>query len=78
MELHDHSLNALFDQLGLPSSSKEIETFIVEHSGQLNGYLPLHKAEFWNASQSLFLKEAKEHDADWAEVVDELDALLRL
>ena len=77
MEMHRHSLEALFEQLGLPSSAKDIETFIQQHSSQLDHSSPLHHAKFWNASQSEFLKEAKKEDADWVEVVDQLDTLLR-
>lgn len=77
MEMHQHTLETLFEQLGLPSSHNDIQRFIEHYSQQLDHASPLHKADFWNHSQSAFLKEAKEEDADWAEVVDQLDNLLR-
>lgn len=77
MEMHRHSLESLFEQLGLPHTSKDIESFIQKHSPQLDHALPIHRASFWNDSQSAFLKEAKKEDADWVEVVDHLDVLLR-
>ncbi|OEF27626.1 DUF2789 domain-containing protein [Vibrio rumoiensis] len=77
MELHNHSLATLFEQLGLASSQQEIESFIHRHSNELNRASELHQADFWNVGQATFLKEAKEDDANWAEVVDQLDALLR-
>jgi len=76
MEMQNHSLSALFDQLGLPSSEQEIIDFITEYGPFLTNE-PLHHACFWNDSQATFLKEAKLEDADWAEIVDQLDAMLR-
>ncbi|NMU76583.1 DUF2789 family protein, partial [Vibrio parahaemolyticus] len=32
---------------------------------------------FWTMSQANFLKQAIEEDADWAELVDQLDVMLR-
>lgn len=77
MELHQHTLTSLFEQLGLPSSPAEIQGFIRRYSQKIDHTLPIHKADFWNPSQAAFLKEAKEDDADWVEVVDQLDNLLR-
>ena len=70
METPIHSINSLFAQLGLPSATAEIDAFIEHHC-------PLHEASFWTASQSTFLAEEIEDDADWAEVIDELNARLR-
>ena len=75
MESPDHSLNALFDQLGLDSSDQAIERFLAAQA-TLPAGVALHEAPCWNAAQASFLKEAIEEDADWAEVVDHLDALL--
>ncbi|SJN25592.1 hypothetical protein FM109_06175 [Vibrio casei] len=77
MEMHRHSLESLFEQLGLPHTAKDIESFIQKNSPLLDQTLPIHRASFWNDSQSAFLKEAKKEDADWVEVVDQLDVLLR-
>lgn len=76
MESHVHSLNSLFDQLGLPSSDSAIETFVNSHK-PIPAEVELHKASFWNPSQATFLKQTIDEDADWAEVVDHLDAMLR-
>ena len=37
----------------------------------------IHNAAFRSASQAYFLKKAKDDDADWAEIVDHLDVMLR-
>jgi hypothetical protein len=76
MESPIHSLASLFDQLGLDSTDRAIETFIDEHR-PLQGNIELHQADFWSASQASFLKQEKDEDADWAEIVDQLDAQLR-
>ena len=76
MITHDHSLASLFEQLGLDSSDQAIQDFI-NRNAPLPGNVELHKAKFWNPSQSSFLQQAKDEDADWAEIVDHLDAMLR-
>ena len=76
MEPLTHSIDSLFDQLGLDSSDEAIEGFINKHSA-LPGNVELHDADFWNSSQSSFLKQVKDEDADWAEIVDQLDVMLR-
>ncbi|KEA61736.1 hypothetical protein ADIMK_4193 [Marinobacterium lacunae] len=76
MDTSAHTLNTLFEQLGLPSSSTEIERFIETHR-LFTQEIPLHQASFWSSSQADFLKDAIYSDSDWAEVVDELNALLR-
>lgn len=76
MEAPFHSLVALFDQLGLDSTDEAIDNFINKNR-PLPAFVELHKAEFWNTSQASFLKQVKEEDADWVEIVDQLDTLLR-
>ena len=76
MESQIHSIEALFDQLGLDSSAAGIDKFINAHK-PLPANVELHKASFWNSSQAGFLKQTIAEDADWAEVVDHLDAMLR-
>ena len=76
MEMQNHPLSSLFEQLGLQSSEQAIEKFIKSHA-PIGGETELHEAKFWNPSQAAFLKEAKDNDADWAEIVDQLDAMLR-
>lgn len=76
MEMQNHPLSALFDQLGLDSSEAGITSFI-KKNGPLKAGSKLHEAEFWNRAQSDFLKQAKDEDADWAEIVDHFDVMLR-
>lgn len=75
MEMLDHSLPALFAQLGLSTEPQAMQQFIKTHqiySDEVN----LPEATFWNTAQSAFLKEALQLDSDWAEVVDELNTRL--
>jgi len=76
MESPTHSLNNLFGQLGLSNSDAAINDFINKHKS-IPGEMPLYKASFWTDSQAAFLHEAIEEDADWAEIVDHLDVMLR-
>ncbi|MDR5906043.1 DUF2789 domain-containing protein [Franzmannia qiaohouensis] len=76
MEPPVHHFSELFEQLGLPADAASIEAFIEQHS-PLPDALPLPDAPFWSRAQADFLHEALEDDADWAEVVDHLDASLR-
>lgn len=71
-----HSRNQLFAQLGLPDDDDSIEAFIRRHA-PLDEHTPLAEAPFWTDAQAAFLREAIAEDADWAEVVDHLDAELR-
>jgi hypothetical protein len=71
-----YTLNDLFAKLGLPNSPAAIETFIETHR-PLPQAEPLAGASFWTAEQAAFLREARQEYSDWAEVVDELNCLLR-
>jgi len=71
-----HNLSELFQQLGLPAGDSDIREFIRRHRGIPTG-TPLVEAGFWNEAQAVFLKEELEEDADWAELIDQLDAMLR-
>lgn len=75
MDTSSHTMGALFAQLGLPSNDAAIEAFIQKN--RLPPEVPLEKAAFWNVGQAQFIREAISQDADWAEVVDHLDAQLR-
>lgn len=70
------TLNALFEQLGLPSSDDEIASFIREHR-PLPMNVSLEEAKWWTPTQASFLREAYKEDSDWAMAVDELNAMLR-
>jgi hypothetical protein len=71
-----HSIHYLFDQLGLDSSDQGINAFVTKH-GSLPANVKLYQANFWTEAQAAFLKQMIDEDADWAEVVDELDTKLR-
>lgn len=70
------TLADLFAQLGLDADDAAQRAFIAAHA-PLPANLPLPDAPFWTPAQATFLREALLEDAEWAEVVDELDALLR-
>jgi len=75
MDTSEHSMQALFAQLGLPNNDTAIDNFI--QNNHLPKEIPLESAAFWSAGQAQFIHEAIAEDADWAEVVDHLDAQLR-
>ncbi len=76
MDTSSHTMQILFQQLGLSSSEIAIENFI--HNNHLgDDSFPLDHAAFWNAGQAQFIREALDQDSDWSEIVDQLDALLR-
>lgn len=70
-----HSFASLFDQLGLPSEEAEIQSFIASHR-PLPGDVKITEAPFWTESQARLLKDLLKEDADWAEVVDQLNLAL--
>lgn len=76
METHFHSMTNLFAQLGLPSGTADIQSFIKIHR-PLADHLKVHEAPFWTPSQAEFLREEVLDDADWAGVIDELNSALR-
>lgn len=76
MEPPIHDLPALFKQLGLANDAASIDAFIRTHAPLPEGR-PLSEAAFWSPSQAAFLREEILEDADWAEVVDQLNLLLR-
>lgn len=75
MESTMHTLNNLFAQLGLASSDAAIESFIKSHN-HLPSSVALSQAPFWTPTQAAFLCEEIMKDADWAEVIDQLNAML--
>lgn len=76
MEPVVHPLSALFTQLGLPGDAASIERFVTTHA-PLPEHIRLSEAPFWTPSQAAFLREELQEDADWAEVVDQLNLMLR-
>jgi len=75
MDTSEHSMQALFAQLGLSNSDTAIDNFI--ENNHLPNEIPIQNAAFWSAGQAQFIREAIEDDADWAEVVDHLNTQLR-
>ena len=71
-----HRFSELFAQLGLPDDAQAIGQFIATHA-PLRTDIDLADAPFWTESQAAFLKEEKLEDADWAELVDQLNLALR-
>lgn len=71
-----HTLEELFEQLGLPSDEASRRAFIEAHA-PLPNEIPLPDAPFWTPAQATFLREELVEDADWAEVIEELNTLLR-
>ena len=76
MDTPFHRFSDLFAQLGLPSEPEAIAAFIAEHRPLEEEYR-LEDAPFWTESQAQLLRETIVEDADWAEVVDHLNAALR-
>ncbi len=76
MDTSAHNISSLFEQLGLAADEEAIRGFVRTHR-PLAAAVSLDQAEFWSAAQAAFLREAIAEDSDWAEVVDELDAMLR-
>ena len=75
MEMPVHSLSELFRQLGLPDDPESIEAFIAQHR-PLPPEIKLWEAPFWTPAQAEFLKRETEEDADWAELIDDLNTRL--
>ena len=71
-----HSFENLFAQLGLASDAPGIRQFVASHS-PLAADISLPDATFWTPAQAAFLREEILQDADWAEVVDQLNLSLR-
>ena len=70
------TLKDLFGQLGLPNNQQEMDTFVEEHKG-LEQKIRIEDAPFWTVSQAYFLRTSLQEDAEWAELIDQLSALLR-
>jgi hypothetical protein len=76
MDANLHTMSNLFAQLGLPATPAAIDEFISCHS-PLGNEIALYRAPFWTDAQRTFLKEEIIEDADWAEVIDQLNCRLR-
>lgn len=76
METPFHRFSELFAQLGLPNDAIGIARFIALHS-PLAGDVALADAPFWTPAQAALLRDGVSQDADWTELVDQLDTALR-
>ena len=70
-----HTMQDLFDQLGLPNSTQPIDDFVRQHRPLPND-MRLADAPFWSDSQAAFLREKIREDGDWALLVDSLNVQL--
>ena len=77
MEPPIHRFSELFAQLGLHSDGPSIQAFIAQHA-PLDASVRLHAAPFWTVANARMLQEMTAADADWAELVDQLDVAMRL
>ena len=75
MDRSVHTMNMLFEQLGLPSDNSSIDQFIRTHI-LFSRDIKLDEATFWTESQAGFLRDCLDSDSDWSEVVDELNIRL--
>lgn len=76
MEKSFHRFSELFAQLGLTTDEAGIKEFLKAHS-PLPADVLLADAPIWTPAQATLLREELLEDADWAEVIDRLNAALR-
>jgi hypothetical protein len=76
MDKFFHRFSELFAQLGLPPDPLSVRQFI-EHHTPLDTTIRLEDAPFWTHAQATLLREKILEDADWSEVVDQLNSALR-
>jgi hypothetical protein len=74
MDTSEHNMRTLFAQLGLDSNEQAMTQFIRQH--KLTADTSIQDAPFWTRSQASFLRESLKEDAEWCEIIDELNALL--
>jgi hypothetical protein len=74
MDTSEHNMRTLFAQLGLECNDQAMAQFIRQH--RLTADTAIQDAPFWTRSQASFLRESLKQDAEWCEVIDELNTLL--
>ncbi len=77
MQMSTPTMHDLFAQLGLPNEEEDLQAFVAKHR-PLPQNMPLADAPFWSPAQAQFLREQLHRDAEWAEVVDQLNMSLHL
>ncbi|MFQ3235836.1 MAG: hypothetical protein ACI9C4_001399 [Paraglaciecola sp.] len=76
MEKYHTTMSDLFEQLGLASSDEGIVNFISQHKGLRQG-VHIEEADFWTRQQADFIKTALLEDAEWTELIDQLNTRVR-
>lgn len=74
MDTSSHTLTTLFAQLGLDTNEQAMAQFIRQH--KLAAGTAIQDAPFWNPAQASFLRESLKQDAEWCEIIDELNTLM--
>jgi hypothetical protein len=75
MEQNHTALSDLFAQLGLSSDPQSMSEFVQKNAG-LPAEIKIENADIWTKQQSDFLRTALAEDAEWAELIDQLNSLL--
>lgn len=70
------NMSDLFAQLGLANDEASQQRFI-DRFGGLDNRTHIAAAPFWSPAQASFIEEALQDDAEWAELIDQLNAQLR-
>jgi len=74
---HNHTdMSDLFAQLGLSSDEQSIAEF-TQNNGGLPAEVKLENADIWTKQQADFLRSALVEDSEWAELIDQLNVMLR-
>lgn len=68
------TMHDLFDQIGLDSDEESLEAYLIEH--HLEPDEALEDAKFLSEQQIQALTEMRDDDAEWSELIDELDSYL--
>ncbi|AEE22104.1 DUF2789 family protein [Paraglaciecola chathamensis] len=76
MENYHTTMGDLFEQLGLSGQEGDVEAFIETHKGLRQG-VHIEDAEFWSKAQAEFIRNALLEDAEWAELIDQLNTRIR-
>ena len=76
MESNHTKMQDLFAQLGLANDQASIDKFVSDNGG-LARKTHIENAAFWSKPQAEFIKNALAEDAEWAELIDQLNTLLR-
>ncbi|GAB2934708.1 DUF2789 domain-containing protein [Rheinheimera gaetbuli] len=74
MDTSAHNMATLFAQLGLDNDERAVSQFLQQH--KLAPGMAIQDAPFWTQAQASFLHESLKQDAEWCEIIDELNALL--